>query len=141
MKQTSLQVYQGLNTADFESIKRYFSKQMLDVAKIREYKNNEYITQATKPLDHLFFLLQGRAKIYLTHENGKKNLLQFLSIGDFIGDLTVVGAEKVSKDVLAIGKTVCLAIPIKEIQKSEGIFFKKLAQYIGEKLLMRMEHF
>lgn len=141
MKQTSLQVYHGLSTADLENIQYYFSNQMLDMAKIREYKNNEYITQATKPLDQLFFLLQGRAKIYVTHENGKKNLLQFLTVGDFIGDLTAVGAEKVPKDVLAIGNTVCLAIPMKEIQKSDGSFFKKIAQYIGEKLLVRMEHF
>lgn len=141
MKETSLQVYPGLNTTDFESLQRYFSNQMLDMAKIREYKNNEYITQATKPLDQLFFLLQGRAKIYITHENGKRNLLQFLTIGDFIGDLTVVGAEKVPNDVLAIGNTVCLAIPLKEIQKSEGLFFKKIAKYIGEKLLIRVEHF
>ncbi len=141
MKQSSLQVYQGLSTADLESIQSYFSNQMLDMAKIREYKNNEYITQATKPLDQLFFLLQGRAKIYVTHENGKKNLIQFLTTGDFIGELTVVGAEKVSKDVLAIGNTVCLTLPMNEIQKSEGIFFKKMAQYIGEKLLIRVEHF
>ena len=34
-----------------------------------------------------------------------------------------------------------MAIPLKEIQKSEGLFFKKIAKYIGEKLLIRVEHF
>lgn len=141
MKQSNFQVYQGLSVTDLERIQAYFSERMLSMAKIKEYKNNEYITQATEPLTELFFMIEGRAKIYVTHENGKKTLLQFLTAGDFIGELTVVGAEKMPKDVVAIGKTICLSVPMKEIQHEAGDFFKKVAQYIGEKLLFRVEHF
>lgn len=141
MKQSSFQIYQNLSAINLDRIDRYFSKKLLNTAKIRVYKNNEYITQATKPLAQLFFIIEGKAKIYVTHENGKKILLQFLTAGDFIGDLTVVGAESTPKDVLAIGNTVCLAVPMKEIQNEEGVFFKKIARYIGEKLLFRAEHF
>ncbi|MGY3778399.1 transcriptional regulator YeiL [Isobaculum melis] len=141
MKQSRFQVYQGLSTTDLERMNAYFPTNLLSMAEIKEYKNNEYITQATKSLEQLFFIIKGKAKIYVTHENGKKILLQFLTTGDLIGELTVVGAESTPKDVVAIGNTICLAVPMKIAQKEEGIFLKKIARYIGEKLLFRAEHF
>ncbi|WP_178137848.1 MULTISPECIES: cyclic nucleotide-binding domain-containing protein [Trichococcus] len=38
----------------------------------------------------LFLLLDGRAKIYLVHENGKRALIQFLEKNDFIGELSLI---------------------------------------------------
>lgn len=122
----------------------YFSEQIQEEAYLFTFEDKEYITQAAEPLPYLFFILEGKAKIYLTHENGKQTLLQFLKETDFIGELTLVQAEDTTKDVIAMGQTKCLGIPIsilENVPQSDAYLFKKIAQYIGKKLLLRMEHF
>lgn len=39
-------------------------------------------------------------------------LFSFLTTGDLIGDLTLVQAETITKDVIALGETCCLAVPL-----------------------------
>ena len=36
-----------------------------------------------------------------------KSIVQFLTTGDLIGDLTLVKAETITKDVIALGETCC----------------------------------
>lgn len=127
-----------------QDVQQYFPEKILMQSSIVTFNPKEYITKMAEPLHSLFFLLKGKAKIYLNHENGKRTLLQFLNQGDFIGELTFVEAESMIKDVITMGEAVCLAVPIIELEratKADARFYQKIAQYIGKKLLMRMEHF
>ena len=108
------------------------------------FKNGEFITTELGTLDYLYFIIEGRAKVITTQENGKRIILQFLSINDLIGDLTIVEAEETIKDVVAMGNTVCLGIPIDLVSTrllTENEFLLFLSQYIGKKLILRMDHF
>lgn len=63
---------------------------------------------------------------------------------EFIGDLTIVGAEETTKDVISIGETICLAIPIdyvRSVLMNDPSFLKMIGKYIGQKLLKRTDHF
>ncbi len=87
--------------------------------------------------------MTGKAKIIQT-QNGKRALLQFLHPGDCIGDLTWIGAETVPKTVVAIGETTCLGIPMQAAAHGlmqDLAFVQTLGKTIGEKLLLRMDHF
>ncbi|MBM9832577.1 cyclic nucleotide-binding protein, partial [Enterococcus faecalis] len=69
---------------------------------------------------------------------------QFLHPGDCIGDLTLIGAETVPKTVVAIGETTCLGIPMQAAAHGlmqDLAFVQTLGKTIGEKLLLRMDHF
>ena len=63
-------------------------------------------------LTYLFIILEGRAKVIATQDNSKRIILQFLRTEDLIGDLTIIEAEETIKDVISMGDTVCLGIPI-----------------------------
>jgi len=120
------------------------TKEVLNESYIFYFKNGEFIARETDQLYYLFLILDGRAKITTTEENGKRLILQFLYSSDLIGDLTIVNAEKNLKDVISIGSTICLGIPIKVvnsqlIKQNDFLFF--IAQYIGKKLHIRMDHF
>lgn len=122
----------------------FFTQEILAHSFIVEFNSNEFIHRETEDLRYLFYLLDGKAKILKNQTNGKRMILQFLEEHDFIGELTLVGAEETTKNVVSIGRTVCLALPI-EYAKNEWMnelaFVKMLSRYIGKKLLKRMEHF
>lgn len=128
----------------FHQLDLPFSTGTLEQSSIYEFSHNELIQEEAGTLTHLYVILEGKAKIIKSQANGKRSILQFLHSGDFIGDLTLVSAEKTTKEVLAIGPTVCLAIPIdhaKQVLMQDIEFVKTISRYIGEKLIRRMEHF
>lgn len=122
----------------------FLIEEMLQQSSFIDYERNEKIVSQAAKLDYLFILLSGKARIIQQEPNGKNLILQFLEAGDFIGELTLVKAEEAPKDVIAIGSVRCLAIPLKVVENSlmkDAAFPIFIAQYIGKKLLLRMEHF
>lgn len=122
----------------------FLIEEILQQSYFINYQRNEKIVSQAAKLDYLFILLSGKARIIQQEANGKNLILQFLETGDFIGELTLVKAEEAPKDVIAIGSVRCLAIPLKvvaELLMKDAEFSTFIAQYIGKKLLLRMEHF
>jgi len=112
-----------------------FPEALLHQAYICKFSCNEYIVRFDEDIRCLFLLLDGRAKIYLVHENGKRAL---------IGELSLIEAEEHSKDVVAINDCTCLAIPLASAKKQlleDNAFFLDLSKYVGDKLLKRTEHY
>lgn len=131
----------GENKIDLST---YFSETILKQAKLFIYDSKEYIVRFDKQVEHLFFVIEGRAKIYKIHENGRRSLIQFLGGGDFIGELSLLEVEKQVKDVQAIDRCVCLTLPYQKVKQdllNDPHFLRILAQYLGEKVLLRVEHF
>lgn len=122
----------------------FLSEAILQQSFLINYERNEKITSQLEKLTNLFIILEGKARIIQQEPNGKSLILQFLEPGDFIGELTIVQAEESPKDVVAIGKVRCLAIPLAIVEEhlwKMAEFSQFIARYIGKKLLLRMEHF
>lgn len=120
------------------------TENILNQSFIFTFKNGEFITKEMDELAFLFIILKGRAKVIATQANGKRIILQFLRTDDLIGDLTIIEVEETVKDVISMGETICLGIPIETIKKrviTEPDFLLFLSKYIGNKLLIRMNHF
>ena len=119
-----------------------FDQNILSISYLMTYGNKEWIQHASSSIDYLYLLLDGKAKLVKGEENGKQAILQFLYPGDFIGELTLVGAEKTTKDIISIGNSVCLAIPMFYAEKhllTDNAFLRMISQYTGTKLLERTE--
>lgn len=112
--------------------------------KVEVFSPKENIINFNKDINKLYLLLDGKAKIYMVHEDGKRSLIQFLETGDLIGELTLIGIEKNPKDVVAINKCTCLAVSFidgKEKLLLNNDFLLYLNRYLGTKLLKRTEFF
>lgn len=90
----------------------FFNETDLKHSFIIDFENQEFIHHQAEPLNYLFYLIKGKAKILKTERNGRQSIVQFLTTGDLIGDLTLVQAETITKDVIALGETCCLAVPL-----------------------------
>lgn len=119
-------------------------KEVIPSVQVEVFAPKEKIIHFHKRIDKLYFIMKGRAKIYMVHEDGKRTLIQFLEDGNFIGELTLLEIEKQPKDVIAINECYCLSIPLstaKETLLSDNQFLIYLNRYLGNKLLIRTEFF
>lgn len=118
--------------AIFQSVSNHVTVSIFD--------NRDHIVRARDTITRLHILLYGTAKISLTHEDGGSSIIYFLKPNEMIGELTLLGIEQNPKDVIAIGKCICLSIPmdIAEITLlHDPQFLLAVSRYIGTKLLDR----
>lgn len=111
-----------------------------DDIRIEFFNDKEHIVNAYTPLTNLYLLVDGKAKISILHEDGHRSIVYFVKPNEMIGELTLIGIEKQTKDVIAIGSCVCLSVPMdiaKAVLLKDPTFLLLLNKYIGEKLLDR----
>lgn len=122
-------------------LEKYIAKTEIE---IKYFKPQEKIVVFNRPLEKLFYLVEGRAKISMIHEDGKVSIVQFLEKGDWIGELTLLEVEDQHKEVVAINPCQCLCISMalaKEVLLKQADFLLSLNQYLGHKLLNRTEFY
>lgn len=87
--------------------------------------------------NYLFFMVEGRFKVYSNLSNGKKLLLYFSRKFEIMGDLEFLKIENHNVTTEAIEHTVCLALDISQIRDEllkDTVFLKALLYQVGEKL-------
>lgn len=121
-----------------------FSKSILKQSYVIQFNKNEYLNHEGDTFDYLFFILSGKTKVMRNEPNGKQRIAQFLTNGDFIGDLALVKGEKKSSDILAIGEVWTFAVPQSIAQEKlyyDVDFLQMIAKHIAQKMLLRTDHF
>jgi CRP/FNR family cyclic AMP-dependent transcriptional regulator len=81
-------------------------QKLLRLSRIREYEDNEVIIREGDVDPWLYFLLSG--KIRVSKEDMEINTID--KKGEIFGEMRVVDFMKRSASVVAVGKTVCLAV-------------------------------
>ncbi|MBS5522982.1 MAG: cyclic nucleotide-binding domain-containing protein [Clostridiales bacterium] len=87
--------------------------------------------------NYLFFMVEGRFKVYSNLSNGKKLLLYFSRKFEIMGDLEFLRIKNHNVTTEAIEHTVCLALDISQIRDrllKDTVFLKTLLYQVGEKL-------
>jgi CRP-like cAMP-binding protein len=81
-------------------------QKLLRLSRIREYEDGEVIIQEGGLDPWLYFLLSG--KIRITKEDMEINVID--KKGEIFGEMRVIDFMKRSASVVAVGKTICLAV-------------------------------
>jgi len=81
-------------------------QKLLRLSRIREYEDGEVIIREGDLDPWLYFLLSG--KIRVSKENMEINTID--KKGEIFGEMRVIDFMKRSASVVAVGKTVCLAV-------------------------------
>lgn len=80
-----MEIYKGekkRHQLEKHSIAHLFSFPAEEFMEVREYERDEWIIQEGRRPDFLFYVLEGKAKIYVTHQNGKVSLINFINKND-----------------------------------------------------------
>ncbi|WP_201714576.1 transcriptional regulator YeiL [Rossellomorea arthrocnemi] len=134
-----MEIYKGEKKRlylESHSIAHQFSFQMEEYLEVREYKRDEWIIQEGKRPDFLFYVTEGKAKIYVTHQNGKVSLINFINAHDYIGEMELLNDVYYTKGIQASTKTVCFAMPFSKYRNKlleDARFLRELTKFLSVK--------
>ena len=115
---------------------RYFSFDLTPFIEVFSYKAGEWLIEEGMSSDYLFYILEGKAKIFVTHQNGKVSLINLVESGDFLGEMELLLESYHSKAVQATTDLIAFAIPFQGIREQlleDAKFLKELAIFISKK--------
>lgn len=118
------------------SIGHLFSFPVEEYIEVREYKRDEWIIQEGMRPEFLFYVIQGKAKVYVTHQNGKVSLINFIPANDYIGEMELLNEVYYTKGIQASTKTICFALPYHRCREQlleDVTFLRELAKFLSVK--------
>lgn len=105
---------------------------------VKTFKSGEMLLEEGSIPSCLYYLIDGRAKLYLTQENGRISLINFINAPCFIGEMELFGAQTFSNGVSAITPCTCYAIRIcecRDLLLNDRKFLRHLCLYLSRKAL------
>ncbi|WML38112.1 transcriptional regulator YeiL [Neobacillus sp. OS1-2] len=118
------------------SISYLFSFPIEEFLEVHEYERDEWIIQEGMRPDFLFYVIEGKAKIYVTHQNGKVSLINFIKEEDFFGEMELLHPIYYTKGIQASTTTICYAIPYHRCRTKmleDAAFLRELAKFLSIK--------
>lgn len=118
------------------SIAHIFSFPIEEFIEVHEYSRDEWLIQEGKRPLYLFYVIEGKAKIYVTHQNGKVSLLHFINANDYIGEMELLNEVYYTKGIQASTKTICFAIPFHNCREKlleDVVFLRELTKFLSMK--------
>jgi len=118
------------------SIQSLFSFPIMEMIRVHEFQRGEFIIKEGSYPEYLYYMIEGKAKIYLTHQNGKVSLINFILPGTFIGEMELLQEAYYSKGIQTATKVICFAIPVqacKEQLLNDATFLRYLCTFLSNK--------
>lgn len=134
-----MEIYKGEKKRLFlenNSIAHLFSFPADEFIEVHEYRRDEWIIHEGMRPDFLFYVIEGKAKIYVTHQNGKVSLINFINANDFIGEMELLNDVYYTKGIQASTKTICFALPYHRYRKQlleDAKFLRELTKFLSAK--------
>ncbi|WP_090633969.1 transcriptional regulator YeiL [Neobacillus massiliamazoniensis] len=118
------------------SIAQLFSFPIEEFIEVHEYKRDEWIIQEGMRPDFLFYVIEGKAKTYVTHQNGKVSLINFINANDYIGEMELLHEVYNTKGIQTSTKTICFALPFHRYRAQmleDAKFLRELTKFLSIK--------
>ncbi len=130
-----MQILKNHPSLQHNPLSHLFSFPIHEVIQLHQFERGEWIVREGTPPNYLFYVLEGTAKIYMTHQNGKISLLNFIMPFEFIGEMELLQASFYSKGVQTSTKVTCLAIPYtcRDQILEDPLFLRHLCLFLSEK--------
>ncbi|WP_019228631.1 transcriptional regulator YeiL [Sedimentibacter sp. B4] len=116
----------------------YFGFDIRPYITVVQFEPGDLILKEGDEPEFLYYLVDGRAKLFLSHDNGRISLINFLSAPCFIGEMELIEAQVTSNGVKAITACTCFAVRIiscKEKLLNDTTFLRYLCVFLGKKAI------
>lgn len=117
-------------------IQEYFSFPIRPYTHVAEFESEELIFQKDEKPKELYFLFEGRAKIFLADEKGRISLIDFIEGPSFLGEMEMIGAQERAQSVQAVTRCRCYCIILEECRElllADVKFLQKLCLFLGQR--------
>lgn len=116
----------------------YFSFEIRPFTSIVHFEPNEAILREGSKPTYLYYMFNGRAKLFLSHKNGNISLINFLNAPCFIGEMELLDQEKSSDGVTAVSACTCFAVKISDCREkmlNDTVFLQYLCRFLSRKAI------
>ena len=103
---------------------------------VKEFKSDEFIMLEGERSEYLYYLTEGRAKLFLSQENGRISLINFIEAPCFIGEMELLDEQRLPQGVRAISRCRCYRIRMSECREEllqDTRFLQYLCRFLIEK--------
>ncbi|WP_320415340.1 transcriptional regulator YeiL [Psychrobacillus antarcticus] len=121
---------------DNYTIQSLFSFDISPYVEVFEFEKGDFIIQEGNKPEYLFYMVEGKAKLYVTHKNGKISLINFLTPPIFMGEIELLNEERYSKSIQTSSKSICIAIAIEQCKEkllADAHFLRYLCVFLSNK--------
>ncbi len=101
------------------------------------FSRGERLCTYGAPMEHLLLLMEGKAKIFLTLENGKTLLIAFIEAVELLGDLELCTDGIARNSVQVTTEAYCLALPMsycRDVMLNDPVFLRLISAELAKKL-------
>ena len=129
---------------DHSKLNTYFEFDIRPFTSKVTFESGSHILREGSKPDYLYYLVEGRAKIYLSHENGRRSLICFLDAPCFIGEIELLGTQVAARGVIAITCCECYAIrtdKCKDQLLKDTTFLRYLCLFLSKKTIDNTSNF
>lgn len=119
------------------NIDKIFTSDIKNEMKLIMYKKHEFLCKEDAVLEYLIFLIDGRAKSFVSLENGKNLLTCFYEDFQVIGDLETLSMKTASGSMQALKDSYCIVISMEFVRKNlmeDAKFLRFICENLGKKL-------
>lgn len=116
---------------------KIFKVNILEHMELFSFGKGELVCSKDNELKHMFFLVEGKIKIYTLHEDGKSILLRFSYPLSILGDVELLTNYKVLCNVESINESIFIAVEMEKLRKyayDDTIFLKFIIDNLSSKL-------
>ena len=114
-----------------------FLNDMTEYMVLHSFSKGEHIFRANEKIEYLYFMVDGKAKVYTLLKNGKSLLIRFYKPFTVLGDVELTGRLAAVSNTEVISPAVCIGISYKNLQAhaaDDPVFLKFICRSLGEKL-------
>lgn len=108
------------------------------------FEADEMVMREGEKTAVLYFLTEGRAKLFLTHENGRVSLINFLDAPCFLGEMELLDGNREANGVKAITACTCYAIDTSRCREqllNDSTFLRYLCVFLSDKATQNTNHY
>lgn len=124
----------------------FFSAQAADAladhAEVHIFRKGAYVCEERMTPNRLYFLMDGRVKLSMIHQDGSVTLAQYFEAVTVLGELELLGIRSQSQTIQAVQDAVCVALPFdscREVLLSDAVFLRNLSRFLAEKMLRSVD--
>lgn len=114
----------------------FFSFNILPYIEVCQFEKGEWIFKEGSYPDTMYYMIEGKSKLYVTHKNGKVSLIEYIKAPCFMGEIELLSEDRYTKGIQTVSKTVCLSIAInrcKDQLLADALFLRKICVFLGKK--------
>ncbi|MFJ7733427.1 transcriptional regulator YeiL [Lysinibacillus sp. NPDC097231] len=117
------------------SMDDFFSFDIYPFLEVCKFEKGEWIFKEGSFPDTLYYMIEGKAKLYMTHKNGKVSLIEYLEAPLFMGEIELLNEARYTKGIQTVTETICYSITqaCKEKLLADALFLRRLCVFLGEK--------